>query len=252
MADKSLHEKLIDIQQRLKVPKDQENSFGGFQYRNLEDIEDRLKPFLKEHKLSLIFRDEIVAVGERVYVKATANLSDGENAIKNSAFAREAVTPKAKTDDAQLTGACSSYARKYAASGLFLIDNTKDADSMDNSKTAVKSATTKKADSFSGSTDKPRYITMKQVELLVNKVKWGLSTYDKEYIVSFLDGVIGKDLNKVTQDEMDGVLINVDKAIKSAKVDDMIGEPDKVIDPDNLDEAAIEEAMQNDLAGIPF
>lgn len=129
----TLHQKLIDIQQRLKVPKDTYNDFAQFNYRNLEDIEDKVKPFLKEHLLTLTFEDDIVEVGGRVYVKATAVLSDGTDEIKRHAFAREAVTPKAKTDDAQLTGACSSYARKYAASGLFLIDNTKDADSQDNS-----------------------------------------------------------------------------------------------------------------------
>lgn len=125
----TLHEKLIDIQQNLKVPKDQANEFGGFKYRNLEDIEDRVKPFLKKHNLILKFEDEPVAIGDRIYIKATATLSDGKDAIIGTAYAREAVNPKAKTDDAQLTGACSSYARKYAASGLFLIDNTKDADS---------------------------------------------------------------------------------------------------------------------------
>lgn len=138
----TLHDKLIDIQQRLKVPKDQDNDFAGFKYRNLEDIEDKIKPLLKEHKLSLIFGDEMVAIGERVYVKATAYLGDGKNTIQNSAFAREAVAPKSKTDDAQLTGACSSYARKYAVSGLFLIDNTKDADSQDNSKKAPEANST--------------------------------------------------------------------------------------------------------------
>lgn len=128
-TENSLHNKLIDIQQRLKVPKEQSNDFGGFKYRNIEDIEDKLKPLLKEHGLIFKFNDEMVAVGDRIYVKATAILSDGEKTIEATAYAREAQTPKAKTDDSQLTGSCSSYARKYAASGLFLIDNTKDADS---------------------------------------------------------------------------------------------------------------------------
>jgi len=142
----SLHEKLIDIQQRLKVPKDINNDFGGFKYRNLEDIEEKIKPFLKEHKLTLTFDDEIVLVGERIYVKSTAILSDGKDTKTTSAFAREAQTPKAKMDDAQLTGSCSSYARKYAAGGLFLIDETKDADSRDN--TAPKVATTATKEQF--------------------------------------------------------------------------------------------------------
>lgn len=133
MSELSLHEKLIDIQQRLKVAKDNTNEFGGFNYRNLEDIEREVKPLLAEHALTLTFYDEPVEVGGRVYIKAVAELSDGKDKIAVQAFAREAIQPKAKTDDAQLTGACSSYARKYAAGGLFLIDNTKDADSMDNS-----------------------------------------------------------------------------------------------------------------------
>lgn len=134
----TLHNKLLDIQQRLKVPKDNNNDFGGFKYRNIEDIEDKLKPLLKEHDLTLVFNDKMLSVGDRVYVEATATLSDGVDNIQASACAREATSPKAKTDDAQLTGGCSSYARKYAASGLFLIDNTKDADSQGSPSTTVK------------------------------------------------------------------------------------------------------------------
>lgn len=129
MKENTLHDKLVDIQQRLKVPKDIDNDFGGFKYRNLEDIEDKIKPLLKEHDLHMIFEDLPVEVGGRVYIKSTVYLSDGKNTISTSAYARESVAPKSKMDDSQLTGSCSSYARKYAAGGLFLIDNTKDADS---------------------------------------------------------------------------------------------------------------------------
>lgn len=125
MNDESLHEKLIGIQQRLSVPKTRENEFGGFNYRNVEDIEIAVKPLLKEYGLAMAFTDEVVAVGDRVYVKATVSLTDGKDALQVSAYAREAEKPKAKTDDAQLTGGCSSYARKYAACGLFLIDDGK-------------------------------------------------------------------------------------------------------------------------------
>lgn len=128
MAD-TLHDVLAEIQQELKVPKDINNDFGGFKYRNLEQIEDKVKPFLKKFNLTLKFDDDIVGVGDRVYVKATATLSNGTDSVSAVAFAREASQPKAKMDDSQLTGSCSSYARKYAASGLFLIDNTEDADS---------------------------------------------------------------------------------------------------------------------------
>lgn len=121
----TLHEKLIDIQQHLEVPKLRENSFGGFNYRSIEDIEEKVKPFLVKHNLTLKFDDDMVAVGDRVYVKTTAVLSDGETQATSTGFAREAEKPKAKTDDAQLTGGTSSYARKYAAQGLFLIDDGK-------------------------------------------------------------------------------------------------------------------------------
>lgn len=125
MKDKTLHDKLIDIQQNLKVPKLRENDFGNFNYRSIEDIEDKVKPFLEKGKLTLTFDDDLIGIEGRVYVKSTAILSDGENEIRRSAFAREAEKPKAKTDDAQLTGGCSSYASKYAAQKLFLIDDGK-------------------------------------------------------------------------------------------------------------------------------
>lgn len=143
MSELSLHEKLIDIQQRLKVPKDKRNEYSTskFMYRNLEAIEEAVKPMLAEHKLTLTFEDDILGVEGRVFVKAWAILSDGEKEIRKPALAQHA-TDKKGMDDAQLTGSCSSYARKYAAGGLFLIDETKDADSMDNSQPARSKVTT--------------------------------------------------------------------------------------------------------------
>jgi hypothetical protein len=142
MSELTLHQKLIDIQQRLKVPKDKRNEYSTskFMYRNLEAIEEAVKPMLKEHNLVLLFSDDVIAVGDRVFVKATATLSEykmigsepSKSSVSVSAFAQHAQDKKGM-DDAQLTGSCSSYARKYAAGGLFLIDETKDADSMDNS-----------------------------------------------------------------------------------------------------------------------
>lgn len=123
----NIYEKLNYIQVSLKAPKGQTNKFGGYKYRSLEDIQEALKPLLKETELYLILQDDIVLVGERYYVKATAILSDGEKEIKAQAFAREPETKKGM-DDAQLTGATSSYARKYCLNGLFSIDDTKDAD----------------------------------------------------------------------------------------------------------------------------
>lgn len=118
---------LRKIQQELKAPKGQYNSFGGYHYRSAEDILEAVKPLLVKAKAELILSDEIVEVGGRVYVKATALLSDGEQQAKVTAFAREPEEKKGM-DASQITGTASSYARKYALNGLFLIDDTKDAD----------------------------------------------------------------------------------------------------------------------------
>jgi len=122
--------KLNEIQQKLKAPKGQRNSFGNYNYRSCEDILEAVKPLLCRATLTLT--DEVVEVGGRVYVKATARFYTGNecNATEDvsvSAYAREAETKKGM-DDAQITGSASSYARKYALNGLFCIDDTKDAD----------------------------------------------------------------------------------------------------------------------------
>jgi hypothetical protein len=120
--------KLQAIQQALNVPKGQFNSFGGYKYRSCEDIISALKPLLKEHGCSLIMEDEIIEVGGRVYVKANVTLMDGETILQRAtASAREAQNKKGM-DEAQITGSASSYARKYALSGMFLIDDGIDPD----------------------------------------------------------------------------------------------------------------------------
>lgn len=120
-------EALMKIQQELKAPKGQYNSFGKYSYRSAEDILEAVKPLLKKYKAEMILSDDIVEVGGRIYVKAVALLScDGEQA-KVCAFAREPDDKKGM-DASQITGTASSYARKYALNGLFLIDDTKDAD----------------------------------------------------------------------------------------------------------------------------
>lgn len=120
---------LADIQSNLKAPKTQFNKFGGYNYRSCEDIVEAVKPLLGEATLTL--SDEMIEVGGRVYVKATARLTSKEGSIEVSACAREAETKKGM-DDAQITGSASSYARKYALNGLFAIDDTKDADATNN------------------------------------------------------------------------------------------------------------------------
>ena len=113
----------------MKAPKGQTNKFGGYKYRSAEDILTAVKPLLSEWSSTLVITDDIVEVGGRVYVKATAILSDteGDFTINVSGFARESEIKKGM-DDAQITGSASSYARKYALNGLFAIDDTKDAD----------------------------------------------------------------------------------------------------------------------------
>lgn len=136
MADKTFTERLIAVQSQLKVPKNQYNDYGGFKYRSCEDILEAVKPLLQKEGLYITIADDIVVIGERFYVKATATLSDGENSISNQAFAREDAAKKGM-DGSQVTGTASSYARKYALNGLLAIDDTKDADALNNGQDAA-------------------------------------------------------------------------------------------------------------------
>ena len=119
---------LIEIQSKLKAPKNQRNNFGKYNYRSAEDILEAVKPLLKEQSCILTIEDDIVQIGERYYIKATATLYNEKGTMAQvHAFAREAET-KAGMDVSQITGATSSYARKYALNGLFAIDDNKDTD----------------------------------------------------------------------------------------------------------------------------
>lgn len=131
---KNIYEKLLNIQTKLKAPKGQYNSFGKYSYRSCEDILEALKPLLAEEKATVIIQDELIQVGERYYIKAIARFVDVEqdavninNEIYASALAREEETKKGM-DGSQVTGASSSYARKYALNGLFAIDDSQDSD----------------------------------------------------------------------------------------------------------------------------
>jgi len=127
--------RLIDIQAKLKAPKNQFNKFGNFKYRTCEDILEGVKPLLKQEEVSLIINDEIMAINERYYIKAIASLYDNEGKLiaQAYAYAREEESKKGM-DASQITGATSSYARKYALNGLFAIDDTKDADTINKDK----------------------------------------------------------------------------------------------------------------------
>lgn len=126
----SIGEKLFKIQQEMNVPKDLYNKYGNFYYRNAETILAEFKKAAKDLKLVLLLNDELVEIAGKVYVKATASITDYETneEVLATAYAREA-DKKTGMDDAQITGAASSYARKYALNGLFLLDDVKDPDS---------------------------------------------------------------------------------------------------------------------------
>jgi len=127
MEKLTFQQRLINVQSRLKAPKSQYNSFGKYAYRNQEDILEAVKPLLAENGLTMTISDDIIGVGELMIVRAVVKVSDGTNSIESSASAGIDTNRKGM-DIAQSFGASSSYARKYALNGMFLIDDTKDAD----------------------------------------------------------------------------------------------------------------------------
>lgn len=158
--------KLLNIQRELKAPKNQRNDFGKYNYRSCEDILEALKPLLEKFKVCLYISDDLVEIGGRNYVKATVTIiciEDGST-ITNTAFAREEETKKGM-DGSQITGASSSYARKYALNGMFAIDDTKDSDFTNKGEKAEK---------------KPLKCTEKQIELI-------RSLYDADKIETMKD-----------------------------------------------------------------
>ena len=183
-----LKDKLLNIQSELKAPKGQYNSFGKYKYRSCEDILEAVKPLLKANKCTLRIDDEIRQIGERYYIEATAVIMDTETdeMIMNNAWAREAET-KTGMDASQITGTASSYARKYALNGLFLIDDTKDADTDEHAEQtkqekAEKMASDKQIELMrkiaeeQGKTfyeAKARNMTMKAASDLISKYKGG-------------------------------------------------------------------------------
>lgn len=135
---------LIILQSRLKAPKDKRNTFGGYNYRSAESILEALKPLLNETECTLTITDDIVMLGTRFYIKATVTLKNSKGEQEEvTAYAREEEMKKGM-DGSQITGAASSYARKYALNGMFAIDDTKDADFLNNNPDYTQTATAKK------------------------------------------------------------------------------------------------------------
>ena len=187
-----IHEKLMKIQSELKAPKGQYNSFGKYNYRSCEDILEGVKPLLAANKATLRITDEVVMIGDRYYIKATAIIGDAESGegISVSAFAREDETKKGM-DLAQVTGSVSSYARKYALNGLFCIDDTKDSDSTNTHDKGATKTNTDKALSEA---------QIKRLYAIANK-----AGYDNQKLVSLVLKKYNKAIDKLTKEEYDHV-----------------------------------------------
>lgn len=171
----NINAKLMKIQTEIKAPKNLYNSFGKYKYRNAEGICEAVKPYLAKNNCSLLLSDDIIEVGDRIYVKATAVLFDNEtgDSVHTSAMARESVEKKGM-DDSQITGTASSYARKYALNGLFLLDDTKDADTDEyHEQTHGKKSEADKAEAFDKSCDEigNMKIAKMKVDIIRNKCK---------------------------------------------------------------------------------
>ena len=184
-----IYDKLFNIQQKLNAPKNQRNNFGNYNYRSCEDILEAVKPLLNENKCVLKLSDEIIHTGERYHVKAIAILTDVETGEKESAdgWAREEESKKGM-DGSQITGASSSYARKYALNGLFCIDDNKDSDST-NTHEKVKSSDTN--------------LSTAQIKRLYTLAK--IAGYDKAKIEQMISTKYKKDIKALTKVEYDHV-----------------------------------------------
>jgi hypothetical protein len=174
-----MNDKIIRIQNELKVPKAQFNKFGGYAYRSCEDILEALKPLLAKEKLLLFLTDRMVNVGNRNYVRACATLVNSEgNILKCFAYAREDEMKKGMSGD-QLTGSASSYARKYALNGLFLIDDTKDSDSNGKGTTQKEVKNVPQATVEPNEAEEQAVCTLCQELITIAEKKYSLKYYNK-------------------------------------------------------------------------
>ena len=182
---------LITIQSELKAPKTQVNRFGGYKYRKAEDILEAVKPLLAKQKCTLTITDDIVMVGNRIYVKATATIKNEKGEFEETTgWAREEETKKGM-DGSQITGASSSYARKYALNGLFAIDDNADSDTTNTGQqdnrhlTAQQTAQTQQQSQATAQSAQPQYHpdnlaeALEMVKRCVNRdnIKWVMGTY---------------------------------------------------------------------------
>ncbi len=211
MGTTSIYSALNYIQSNLKAPKNKYNSFGEYHYRNCEDILEGVKPLLQETKTCLVISDEITVIGDHNYIKATATLysANGEQ-ISNSAFAKEPLEKK-KMDSAQITGATSSYARKYALNGLFCIDDTKDMDTdehqleinRDTNKNTNTTQTKAKAKAKAPETNTIREKRVKEEYLKSITQQMAIKQINPKLISEYINKTFNKKTsNKLTEDEL--------------------------------------------------
>jgi len=176
MDNKKIIGILVKIQSELKVKKNQFNDFGGYKYRSAEDILEALKPILKKHDCVVLITDEIKQVGERYYIEATASLENDQGSVSSKGIAREQLSLKGMTE-AQITGACSSYARKYALNGLFAIDDAVDDDSNN-----------------IGDPEQPKSFDIKELEKLITKTSSSKLKLCNAYGINKLDDIYDPNL----------------------------------------------------------
>lgn len=187
----NIYQSLNYIQSNLKAPKGQFNSFGKYHYRSCEDILEGVKPHLKETNTCLVISDDIVTIGDHNYIKATATLygADG-GAVANSAFAKEPLDKKGM-DPSQITGATSSYARKYALNGLFCIDDTKDADTDAYTANTTKTKTQAKAPVTPVETKTMQEKRIREESANVVKKMMGLKKIDNKMLCDQMELMFG-------------------------------------------------------------
>ena len=202
----TIHEKMMKIQTTLKAPKNLFNSFGNYKYRNAEGTLEAVKPLLAENKLSMYISDDVQAVNDRVYVKATVSIFDIETgeSVMATASAREALNKKGM-DDSQITGTASSYARKYALNGIFLLDDTKDADTDENQKER-----TARANKQEHEKDKEKLDQMK-ISLVKQKTLLDLCEDEKFDINKILKSYKHESIKDITEGQYKYIVANKDK-----------------------------------------
>lgn len=242
---RNIYQKLGHVQLNLKAPKSQYNKFGNFNYRNCEDIQEAAKPLMNDIGAVLIINDELVQIGDRFYIKATARFIDTDSGevIENTAYAREELEKKGM-DASQVTGSTSSYARKYALNGLFCIDDTEDSDTPQAPDSQETAKNRRKAGKEEGHKPQesgrpsqaalhpelaPEYINTQQINTLFMEVKrTGISEQ------MLLDAAHVDDLHKLTRPLYDGLMRRLKATPDKPKEDYSVNVP-----PEGLDDSGL-------------